>query len=80
MIIRLLAFGITRDIVGGSVSMLEIGNNVTVADLAKELKQRYPPLDTLRSLAIAVNGAYASAGTVVKDTDEVALIPPVSGG
>ena len=80
MFVRILAFGAARDIVGQSVSIHEIREHATAAELLDELKQQYPKLTQLRSLTVAVNGTYAAAETIVKETDEVALIPPVSGG
>ncbi|MGC1242188.1 MAG: MoaD/ThiS family protein [Chryseosolibacter sp.] len=44
------------------------------------LKQRYPSLLDIRSLMIAVNNAYAEDDLSIADSDEIALIPPVSGG
>jgi molybdopterin synthase sulfur carrier subunit len=44
------------------------------------MKERFPALAALRSLAVAVNGQYADAATSIQPGDEVALIPPVSGG
>ena len=80
MFVRILAFGAARDIVGQSVSVQKIREHTTVAEILDELRQQYPKLTQLRSLAIAVNGTYAAAETIVNETDEVALIPPVSGG
>ncbi len=78
-----LLFGITRDIAGqGSLAIP--GPNAaqlrTVADLKAYLIQQFPELDRLSSLAIAVNQAYAGEDDLLNETDEIALIPPVSGG
>lgn len=78
-----LLFGVTRDIVGtGSLQIppAEAKGLKTVADLKKHLKNGYPDLDGLSSLAVAVNQSYASEDAPIQDTDEIALIPPVSGG
>lgn len=78
-----LLFGVTRDIVGTGSLMIPatVAKGLkTVADLKKHLKKGYPGLDGLSSLAVAVNQAYASEGDPIQDTDEIALIPPVSGG
>lgn len=80
MKIRLLAFGAAREIVGHSVSQQDIIDGASVAYLLAELKIRYPDLSRLRSLTIAVNGTYAAPDVILSETDEVALIPPVSGG
>jgi sulfur-carrier protein len=73
------AFGITKDIVGGRETMLEAGGS-TVGSLRSALKQRYPALQEIRSLMIAVNSTYAEDDLSIAETDEIALIPPVSGG
>lgn len=52
----------------------------TVAAVRAHLLATYPQLVGLRSLLIAVNNEYADETMVLKETDEIALIPPVSGG
>lgn len=54
---------------------------LTAEQLVASLTEQYPALTKLApSLAIAVNREYAEAGHVLNDGDELALIPPVSGG
>jgi molybdopterin converting factor subunit 1 len=72
-------FGIARDIMGGREIKLETAGS-TVGELRKELEMTYPRLQDLKSLFIAVNLKYANDDTVLSETDEIALIPPVSGG
>ncbi len=76
---RIKAFGITKDLLGGREATIEI-NGQTVADLRAALNERYPQLLGLRSLFIAVNNDYADENILLNATDEIALIPPVSGG
>jgi molybdopterin converting factor subunit 1 len=76
--IRLFAVG--RDIVGASSVSLPISDGTTVGELLDVLTQQYPALHSIPSLLIAVNGSYAERSTVVSEGDELALIPPVSGG
>lgn len=73
------AFGITKDILGGRETALE-SDVKTVASLRAQLQDQYPALRNLRSLMIAVNNQYAEDDTEISETDEIALIPPVSGG
>ncbi len=63
----------------GKTVFFDVTGN-TVSDLRKALSAKYPALDKLNSLFIAVNRAYAEDATTLKETDEIALIPPVSGG
>lgn len=76
---KVKAFGITREVLGGREQQIEVEGQ-TVADLRNSLLARYPELKGLKSLLIAVNKEYAEDTAILSDTDEIALIPPVSGG
>jgi sulfur-carrier protein len=76
---KIRTFGVARDILGGKEVMIALPGD-TVADLRKYLSGNYPKLDDLRSLFIAVNQKYADDHAKLNETDEIALIPPVSGG
>lgn len=75
----ILLFGVVRETVGSSE--LEIPGAVKdVASLKQWLYVEYPSLKQLSSLLIAVNRTYATDNQTFSETDEVAIIPPVSGG
>lgn len=79
----ILLFGITRDIVGNATLNIPLHETRTlgsVGHLKSYLTELFPALKELTSLAIAVNSNYASDNTPISATDEIALIPPVSGG
>lgn len=76
---KVKAFGVTKDILGGKETVVEVQGQ-TVADLRNHLFMKHPPLQGLRSLLIAVNNAYAENDQIISENDEIALIPPVSGG
>ncbi|SKC42892.1 MoaD/ThiS family protein [Ohtaekwangia koreensis] len=76
---RVKAFGVTKDILGGKETVVEASGK-TVADLRSALTEKYPKLVGLRSLFIAVNNSYADDTALLQESDEIALIPPVSGG
>ncbi len=78
MKINILAFGIAREIVGSSCTTELTG--LLVQDLKRDLGAQYPRLKQLSSFMIAVNGVYAQPEQVINAGDEVAIIPPVSGG
>ena len=80
MRMTLLAFGIAKEIVNGSTVSIDVDEELTVAELKELLKEHYPQLKELRSFLIAVNNSYASPSQLVKPEDEIAIIPPVSGG
>lgn len=77
---NILAFGIAKEILGGLSTDIQTGEGVTVKSLKTTLKEQYPQLERLTSFAIAVNGAYANDDQIIQPGDEVAIIPPVSGG
>ncbi|MCO4292377.1 MoaD/ThiS family protein [Solitalea sp. MAHUQ-68] len=74
-----LLFGVTKDIIGSSVYCPN-DEFYTVGHLREHLYQSFPLLQKLNSLMIAVNMNYAEDHIMLSSTDEIALIPPVSGG
>jgi molybdopterin converting factor subunit 1 len=78
--INIALFGIAREIVGQSSLSLTAPEGQSAAGLLAELRRTYPDLASLRSLAVAVNNEYAADDVVLHERDEIALIPPVSGG
>ena len=81
MKIKVLFFASCRDAVGRRSCDWEIAEGCRVADLQRELVAAYPQLAGMQQvLSIAVNAEYAGSHTALKAGDEVALIPPVSGG
>lgn len=80
MKIKILAFGISKDILGGSTVEMQIPDGACVADLREALYSQYPALQKLSNLAIALNTEYATEEQEISERDEVVLIPPVSGG
>jgi molybdopterin synthase sulfur carrier subunit len=82
----ILLFGVTKDIIG-SPSLSIPSSSATGRKLPKNVKElreflgnAYPELKKLSSLAIAVNNSYAEDLDEINSYDEIALIPPVSGG
>ena len=79
----ILLFGITKDIVGNttlSLSHSEADAVKNVGQLRRFLIGTYPEMSKLSSLAVAVNSEYAEDERELNQEDEIALIPPVSGG
>lgn len=79
MKLKILAFGITRDIVGGAEISFETDAK-NMSELRVALESKYPEMRKLKALFIAVNQAYANDDQIIHEHDELALIPPVSGG
>jgi molybdopterin synthase catalytic subunit/molybdopterin converting factor small subunit len=88
MQVHILLFGILKDWLGSTASTVELQEGATVADLLESLSLnsagRAAPRQTaaaaLRGIAVSVNAEYAVAAHVLRDGDEVGLLPPVSGG
>ena len=72
-------FARCREIVGEKQREVELEDGVTLKDLKELLVREYPDLKML-TLLISLNHAYADPETTLKDKDEIAVFPPVSGG
>jgi molybdopterin converting factor subunit 1 len=79
MRVRVLYFGVLREMLGEREAWLEITDGAIVADVLNVYRERVSTF-AWDSIAVAVNQEYARAGDRLKDGDEVALLPPVSGG
>jgi|SRR5271166_1580874 len=81
MRVRVLFFGLLKELAGRSSDGLELGEGALVSDVLAHYESSIPAMkQALASLAVAVNQQYAGAETELKADDEVALLPPVSGG
>ena len=79
--LHILAFGIVKDIFSASSAVINIAEScISCAALKKELEEKYPQLTRLKSYMIAVNNEYAGDAVIINANDEIAIIPPVSGG
>jgi molybdopterin converting factor subunit 1 len=79
--VRVLFFGAARDAVGQTEVDVSLKGNSTAANAFEEVLEKFPKLRRFgRSLLFAVNQEYAAADREVKDGDELAIFPPVSGG
>jgi molybdopterin converting factor subunit 1 len=80
-VVEVLLFGAAADRAGTRKVELEIEEGSTLAEVWPLLAERYPDLSAMRdTLAFAVNGEYARMDGRVGPGDEVAVLPPVSGG
>jgi MoaE-MoaD fusion protein len=81
MQVRVLIFGMLKDLLGKSSDVLELPDGALVRDVLAQYLSEVPKMrESMASLAVAVNQEYAGPQTVLKADDEVALLPPVSGG
>ncbi|MGA8877621.1 MAG: molybdenum cofactor biosynthesis protein MoaE [Candidatus Korobacteraceae bacterium] len=81
MQVRVVYLGMLREIAGREKEVVQLGENSRLADLFAQLQHRIPKLSDFRgAIALAVNNKYSGGETVLREDDEIALIPPVSGG
>jgi len=77
---KVLAFGIVKDIFSNSALNVDNKNASSVDELKLFLEDKFPLLKELASYMVAVNNEYASTNIAINEEDEIAIIPPVSGG
>jgi molybdopterin synthase catalytic subunit len=81
MRVRVLVFGVLKDLISQPSGELDLPDGATVAVLLDHYRHRATGYGSLwSSLAVAVNREYVTAAHPLSDGDEVALLPPVSGG
>ena len=81
MLVRILFFGVLKDLVGHGSESLDLPENATLGDVLSHYESRIPRLKELvSSIAMSVNQEYAGPEAKLSQGDEIALLPPVSGG
>jgi|SRR5580658_4090813 molybdopterin synthase catalytic subunit/molybdopterin converting factor small subunit len=84
MLVKVIPFGMLKDWLGSGTALVELEDGATIADLMRKLvtgpgRGSRTELQ-LAGIAVGVNAEYAPATRILRDGDEVALLPPVSGG
>jgi molybdopterin converting factor small subunit len=87
MRVQVIPFGVLKDWLGASATTVELPDGASVAALLERLRGSIPgggpagaAAGVLGSIAVSVNAEYAQAAHILRDGDEVGLLPPVSGG
>ncbi len=80
MKINLVLFGIAKDIIGASKSQLEVKEGMMIKEFKQILVDEYPKMKDLTSISFAVGTDYVTDDYLLKNNEEVVIIPPVSGG
>jgi molybdopterin converting factor subunit 1 len=81
MQVRVLFFGVLKDIVGCAEETLEVAPQSTVGSVYESFSRRFETLrDKRPSILFARNREFSSAEAVLSEDDEIAFLPPVSGG
>lgn len=74
-------FAVLKDRAGLSESALDLPEGCTISMALESLSKQYPAIRRdLQRAAFAVNRTYVKPDSILNDNDELALIPPVSGG
>lgn len=77
--VKIKCFGVAKEIVDNEILQLE-RPVTTVHELRTEVMNSYPDFSTIKGFMIAVNQEYATEDQLLVEGDEIAIIPPVSGG
>jgi molybdopterin converting factor subunit 1 len=81
MIFRIKLFAAMSELAGSDTAEVELPDGSTVGDLRREVGKQLPLARTLlNSSGVAVNHDLAENDRVLQPNDEIAVIPPVSGG
>jgi molybdopterin converting factor subunit 1 len=81
MQVQVLFFGMLKDLAGRGTDSLSLPEHATLGDVLSHYEERIPRLkDLMASIAMSVNQEYAGPETRLNSGDEIALLPPVSGG
>lgn len=80
MTVRVLLFASYADALGRSELTLDVGDGTVVGDVVARVREMAGGRAVPPSPLTALNQSYASASTLIRSGDEVAIIPPVAGG
>ncbi len=82
--LKVKSFAILREIIGKEQITLQLpkkDEGTTVADLRIRILELYPTISAQRiKMAIAINAKMTNDKSIINDFDEIALLPPISGG
>ena len=79
--LKVRLFAILRDVVGEGEITIAVPSGVTVSYLETEILKKYPQLKPFSNKFVtSVNRKVTTGDTVITSSDEIALLPPVSGG
>src|SRR5580700_4740035 len=81
MQVRILFFGVLKDLTGRGSDLLNLPEHATLGDVFIHYEEIAPRFGELAaSIAISINQEFAGPDSKLKEGDEIAFLPPVSGG
>ncbi|MBE17568.1 MAG: hypothetical protein CMH79_02290 [Nitrospinae bacterium] len=81
MLVKVKCFAWAFEVTGSEEIEIEIKESAKVSDLRECLSQKYPQFSgRMESIAVSINQEFAGEGSIISASDEIALIPPISGG
>ncbi len=82
MKVKVLYFASVKDSLGKESEEFEVEEGTTLESLVNQIKSEYNNANSLksRSFLFAINQEIANLGTILKADDEIAILPPLSGG
>lgn len=81
--VKIRFFAMLKNKVGQEEVKLDVPENISLEKFKQILKKEFPAITEFldkKSIMISVNQEFATNNTMIKDGDEVALLPPFSGG
>ncbi|MCS6953948.1 MAG: molybdenum cofactor biosynthesis protein MoaE [Bryobacterales bacterium] len=79
--VKVLFFGVLKEVVGAAQDELELAEPARVGDVLEAYAQKFPRINEMSSSIVpARNRQFAARSEEIRDGDEIALLPPVSGG
>jgi MoaE-MoaD fusion protein len=79
--ISILYFATVKDATGIRMELIDLSNDTSIREMLSKISIIYPKLKhILNNIQISVNYRIVDLNTVLKEGDEVALLPPISGG
>jgi len=80
MDVKVVAYGIAKDIINGREMTILLNDNASIGDLKLQLLALYPDFVNLASLSFAVEEEYQDDDYLLENDQTIVIIPPVSGG
>jgi len=81
MTVKVLFFGLLKDITGRAEDWLDLSDGAKVDGVFRHYAERFPKIGEMaRSIVMARNHEFAELSSAIADGDEIAFLPPVSGG